>query len=183
MRQILTCHALPAPECVRRGVFPDDAPPALPPDVPARLPDADLTLLPFGSCPPESPPHGMTGPFHPAPALRAAAMGAWGGRALHDLPAADLARWVSDPEFAPPGGESRTELLHRVAEWLAALPPGPLRLNVLADATVIRAIVIAALGGTAHMLSHLDIAPHSRTVLTRHTTWRVAMTGAPPDGL
>ncbi|MCE2575883.1 histidine phosphatase family protein [Komagataeibacter sp. FNDCR2] len=183
MHQILTCLALPAPDCLRRGIFPDGTSPGLGADVPAHLPDADLTLLPIESWPPESPPHGMTGPFHPAPALRAAAMGEWRGRALRDLPAADLARWVSDPDFAPPGGESRTELLHRVAVWLAALPPTPPRLSALADATVVRAIVVAALGGTARMLSHLDIAPRSRTVLTRHATWRVAMTGAPPDGL
>lgn len=174
MAQTLTCLALPAPACVRHGVFPDASPPALPPGLAAHLPQTGAVLWPAESCP-----AGRTGQFHPTPALRTAAMGEWQGRALKDMPATDLERWVSDPDFAPPGGESRSMLMQRVAAWLAELPPAPRHLTALADATVIRAIVIAALGGTAAMLPRLDIAPHSRTVLTRHAMWRVSSTGTP----
>ena len=106
-------------------------------------------------------------------------MGAWQGMALKDLPPADLARWVSDPDFAPPGGQGRAAHLAYMQAWLAALPPAPARLCLLADTVVIRAIVVAALGGTGAMLSRLDIAPLSHTRLTRHMGWRVAVTGAP----
>lgn len=174
MNQILTCIALPPADSLRRGMIPrtDDAI-ALPPDFPGSLSDdADLTLIP----PSKEPPPDCT--CHHVPALRMVEMGAWQGAALKDLPPAGLARWTADATFAPPGGESRADLLHRITPWLTALPTTPPRIRVMADATVIKAIVIAALGGDASMLSRLDIAPCSHTVLTRHTAWRVRMTGA-----
>ena len=174
MNQELTCIALPAPDCMRRGVFPmrgETGP--LPTDLARHVIDSERTLLP-----PAMQVDGA-GRARPEPALHAPDMGAWQGRSLKDLPPADLARWVADPDFAPPGGESRTAHLHRMARWLDALPRTPARVTVLADATVVRAIVVAALGGSAAMLSRLDIAPLTRSRLTRHTAWRVAISGAP----
>lgn len=174
MNQTLTCIALPAPDCVRRGVFPPQGETGpLPADLARYVEDTGLLLLP-----PAMPAPGI-GHALSEPALRAPDMGAWQGRPLKDLPPADLARWVADAGFAPPGGESRATHLHRVARWLEALPPVPARVTVMADATVVRAIVVAALGGTAAMLSRLDIAPLTRTCLTRHAAWRVAISGAP----
>lgn len=173
MNQILTCITLPAADSLRRGIIPrtDDAT-TLPPDFLTLLSDnADLTLIP----PSVEPPTGYT--CRHVPALRMVDMGAWQGIALKDLPPAGLARWTKDATFAPPGGESRADLLHRITHWLTELPVTPAHVRVLVDATVVKAIVIAALGGDAGMLSRLDIAPCSRTVLTRHTTWRVRMTG------
>ena len=179
MHQILTCIALPAPDSLRRGLLPDpDAPVALPPAL-ARGQDAEPTLVPPTLTPPALA-DGVASPLlRPDPALRGMNMGAWRGRALKDLSPTDLARWVADPDFAPPGGQSRADHLHQMQAWLATLPSAPARLRVLADAAVVRAIVVAALGGTAAMLSRLDIAPSTTTRLTRHTEWRVAVTGAP----
>lgn len=174
MNQTLTCIALPVPDCVRRGVFPvRGAPCPLPADLARHIGDTGLLLLP-----PAMPAPGTRNTL-PEPALRAPDMGAWHGQSLKALPPTDLARWVADAAFAPPGGESRAAHLRRVARWLETLPPTPARVTVMADATVVRAIVVAALGGTAAMLPRLDIAPLTRTCLTRHTAWRVAVSGAP----
>ena len=170
MNQTLTCIALPAPDDLRRG----DAAPILPAGFMARLPSADRLFVP--------PPLNKiieTDACEAVPALQAADMGAWHGLSLKVLSPADLARWVGDAGFAPPGGESRDSLLRRAGTWLAALPAMPARMLVLADATVIRALAIAALGGDGAMMARLDIAPLTRTVLTRHATWRLATTGAP----
>lgn len=174
MNQTLTCLALPAPDCVRRGVFPmhgETCP--LPASLARHVVDAGQVLFP-----PTMPAFGARHAM-PEPALRAPGMGTWAGQSLKDLSPADLARWIADAGFAPPGGESRTTLLRRVACWLETLPPTPARVTVVADATVVRAITVAALGGTAAMLSRLDIAPLTRTCLTRHAAWRVAVSGAP----
>ncbi|GBQ11997.1 phosphoglycerate mutase [Komagataeibacter rhaeticus] len=173
MNQILTCLALPAPDSLRRGVFPDpDAPVTLPPATGRALSAAQLALVPpalLPACP----------SARPDASLNGVDMGAWRGMPLKDVPPTDLARWVTDPGFAPPGGQSRAAHLGHMRAWLAGLPRTPAHLCVAADAAVIRAIVVAALGGTPAMLSKLDIAPPSTTRLTRHTGWRVAVAGAP----
>ncbi|WP_242621852.1 histidine phosphatase family protein [Komagataeibacter xylinus] len=175
MHQTLTCIALPAPDGLRRGVMPPrDAIPILPAGFMGALPPADRLFVP----PALSRIIG-TDAGEAVPALNAADMGAWHGLSLKALPPADLARWVGDASFAPPGGESRDSLLRRVATWLAALPATPARLLALADATTVRALAIAALGGDGAMMARLDIAPLTRTVLTRHATWRLATSGAP----
>ncbi|MCE2565541.1 histidine phosphatase family protein [Komagataeibacter sp. FNDCF1] len=175
MHQILTCIALPAPDSMRQGLLPDpDALVAVPPAL-VRGQDAEPTLAP----PALADSLASSPLFRPDAALRGMDMGAWRGRALKDLPPTDLSRWVADPDFAPPDGQSRTDHLRQMQAWLAALPSTPARLRVLADAAVVRAIVVAALGGTAAMLARLDIAPSTTTRLTRHAEWRVAVAGAP----
>jgi len=178
MSQALTCIALPAPACMHRGVFPqrDEILP-LPADLARRVGTAGQIMLPpalLAAWPPAA-----TGTACAQATLTAPDMGTWHGQSLKDLPPADVARWVADEDFAPPGGESRAAHLHRIARWLDALPPAPAQITVLAPATVVRAIVVAALGGSAAMLSRLDIAPLTRSRLTRHTAWRVAISGAP----
>ncbi|MGS0647093.1 histidine phosphatase family protein [Komagataeibacter melomenusus] len=175
MNQTLTCIALPAPDDLRRGIIPvRDAAPTLPAGFMDTLPPADCLFAP--------PALGKiigAAAYEAAPALNAADMGSWHGLSLKALPPADLARWVGDASFAPPGGESRDSLLRRAGAWLAALPATPARMLVLADATTVRALAIAALGGDGAMMARLDIAPLTRTVLTRHATWRLATSGAP----
>jgi broad specificity phosphatase PhoE len=47
--------------------------------------------------------------------------GAWDGRSFTELPPGDVARWREDPTFAPPGGESLTDVAGRVAGFCAEL--------------------------------------------------------------
>ncbi|MHC0614493.1 histidine phosphatase family protein [Komagataeibacter oboediens] len=178
MTQTLTCIALPAAGCMRRGIFPrrDEIPP-LPTGLARHVGTAGQIMLPPALL--AAWPSTATGTACPQAALTAPDMGAWHGQSLKDLPPDDVARWVADAGFTPPGGESRAAHLHRMTRWLDALPPAPAQITVLAHATVVRAIVVAALGGSAAMLSRLDIAPLTRSRLTRHTAWRVAISGAP----
>jgi broad specificity phosphatase PhoE len=45
--------------------------------------------------------------------------GAWDGLALADVSPDDWARWRTDPEFAPPGGERLSDVAARVAAFCA----------------------------------------------------------------
>ncbi|MCE2579132.1 histidine phosphatase family protein [Komagataeibacter sp. FNDCR1] len=172
----LTCLSLPAPDCLRRAIIPthDDLP-ALPPgqaarwctDTPVTCGDDAATQVGCWT--------GRT-PL-PHPALRARHHGAWQGRALRDLPAQDMAAWITDPHFAPPGGESLRDVLARAAAWLSCCPTDRGEMALVADALVIRALVLATLGADAASFAALDIAPYTRTVLTFHNRWRVRETG------
>ena len=173
----LTCLSLPAPDCLRRAIIPthDDLP-SLPMGQAAHwcatapVTCADDTAIPVAHWTGRTP--------APHAALRARDHGAWRGRALHDLPAHDVARWAMDPDFAPPGGESLRMVLARVAGWLSCCPTGPANMMVVADALVIRALVLATLGAGAEAFAALDIGPCTRTTLTFHNRWRVRETGA-----
>jgi probable phosphoglycerate mutase len=74
----------------------------------------------------------------------------------------DLARWLVDPEFAPPGGESIAATSRRVVRArdavLAAYPEG--RLLVVSHVTPIKALVRLAVDapGAAVFRMHLDLA-------------------------
>ncbi|WP_415629399.1 histidine phosphatase family protein [Novacetimonas hansenii] len=173
----LTCLSLPAPDCLRRAIIPtrDDLPP-LPPGQAAHLcataPVAcgDDTAIPVAQW------AGRTPIAHAA--LRARDHGAWHGRALHDLPAPDVARWIADPDFAPPDGESLRAVLVRVADWLSRCPTGHANMMIIADTMVIRALVLATLGTGAEAFAALDIGPCTRTLVTFHNRWRVRQAGA-----
>jgi broad specificity phosphatase PhoE len=51
--------------------------------------------------------------------------GEWDTTSFADLPADDLARWRTDPAFAPPGGESLRAVTGRVAAFCTELLEGP----------------------------------------------------------
>ncbi|POF62357.1 phosphoglycerate mutase [Novacetimonas maltaceti] len=172
----LTCLSLPAPDCLRRAIIParDDLP-ALPPGQAAHWCAGVPVTCGEDNAARVGPWTGRT-PL-PHPALRARCHGAWQGRALRDLPAHEVAAWITDPAFAPPGGESLRDVLARVTEWLAHCPTDHKGLALVADALVIRALVLATLGAGAGAFAALDIAPCTRTVLTFHNRWRVREAG------
>lgn len=101
------------------------------------------------------------------PALADCDYGSWTGRTLAEVSAdqPDLVRrWLTDPDSAPHGGESRTELVRRVAAWLGTIA-GPDRRTVLAvtHAAVVRAAVLHALDSAAFW--RVDVEPLSVTRL------------------
>ncbi len=116
----------------------------------------------------------------PDPALRDAGAGAWTGRDAAAIAAEDpgaLAAWLRDPDAAPPGGDSARAVLARVAAWMDALGDG--RLVVVTHAAVVRAAIVHALGATAECGLRIDLAPLSRTVLSRNGPWRMQSAGVP----
>ncbi|GEN59612.1 histidine phosphatase family protein [Acetobacter nitrogenifigens] len=104
--------------------------------------------------------------------------GQWHGKNLRDLPPDDLSRWIADPDFAPPEGETARGAFMRAAAWLDEAPHTGVDLVVVAQPSVVKALLIHALGGGVEMAARLDIPPSSLSVMTRHTHWRVASMGA-----
>ncbi|MFJ9341495.1 histidine phosphatase family protein [Streptomyces sp. NPDC101733] len=105
-------------------------------------------------------------PGHPG--LAAPATGLWVGRTLDEVAAEDpegVRRWLTDPQFAPPGGgESLSALIERTGAYLAALDPGGHR-AVVAQA-VVRAAVVWALDLPAAAFWRLDVRPDTVTSLS-----------------
>lgn len=111
-------------------------------------------------------------------------MGAWAGRTLDEVAAEDpeaVHQWLTDPEFAPPGGgESVAALITRTGEHLAGLEPGRHR-AVVAQA-VVRAAVVSALELPAAAFWRLDVRPDTVTALSgRAGRWNL-LVGAPGAG-
>lgn len=118
----------------------------------------------------------------PQPSLRAFDLGSWAGRAIAELGEADpesFGAWRTDPTAAPHGGETLVQFLARVGAWLDE-PCERSRVVAVADASVVRASVIHALGADWRAFWRLDLPPLTMTVLTHGSgTWRVRFVGAP----
>ncbi|MER6781314.1 MULTISPECIES: histidine phosphatase family protein [unclassified Streptomyces] len=124
--------------------------------------------------------HGASCPGHAG--LRGPDAGEWAGRTLDEVSAEDPAavqRWLTDPDYAPPGGESVTELIARVGAALAGLPHGTHRAVV--DQAVVRAGVVHALELPAAAFWRLDVRPDTVTTLSgRLGRWNLQL-GRPLD--
>jgi broad specificity phosphatase PhoE len=109
--------------------------------------------------------------------LREAGFGAWSGRSLADLHAEDpepVVAWMTDPSFAPPGGESLETLTARVGVWMAAHAEGPEPQVVVTHGGVVRAAIAVALGAPAGAAWRIDVTPGSLTELHAHDgRWRM----------
>jgi broad specificity phosphatase PhoE len=113
--------------------------------------------------------------------LRAWSMGRWAGRSVAEVATQEpqaFAAWRTDPGAVPPGGESLTELLHRVGGWLAQCTAETTRTLVIADPAVIRSAVVRALDAGPSTFWRLDIQPLSRAVIQLHSgEWRLRTLG------
>lgn len=96
--------------------------------------------------------------------------GAWAGRSPADLVAEDpagLQAWMTDPDAAPPGGESLGALVARVGAWMDALPREDRTVGLaVVDPPVVRAAIAHALGAGPAAAWRVDVAPLCRAVLT-----------------
>ncbi|GAA4792884.1 histidine phosphatase family protein [Actinomycetospora chlora] len=109
------------------------------------------------------------------------ASGDWAGRAPADLDPAALGAWLSEPDAAPPGGESLAGLRTRVGAWMDGLE-GAEATVVLAvvDPPVVRAAVAHALRAGPHGAWRVDVAPLALAVLTgRSGRWNLRSLGQP----
>jgi broad specificity phosphatase PhoE len=119
---------------------------------------------------------GLTGTV--APALADCDYGRWAGGSFEAIAAAEpaaIAAWLADDMAAPHGGESHLELKARVGAFLdhvGATLTG--HTMVVAPPAVIRAAIVHAIAGTPQSFWRIDIAPLSRTMLTRsNDQWRL----------
>ncbi|MFE5807061.1 histidine phosphatase family protein [Streptomyces sp. NPDC056491] len=130
---------------------------------------------------------GRFGHARPCPGhegLRGLDTGEWAGRTLDEVAGREpdaVRAWLSDPAYAPPGGESVDRLIARVGVELAALAEGTHRVEV--EQAVVRAAVVHALELPAAAFWRLDVRPESVTTLTgRAGRWNL-LVGQPQDEL
>ncbi|MFD7732945.1 histidine phosphatase family protein [Kitasatospora phosalacinea] len=116
------------------------------------------------------------------PALADLDAGSWRGRRIDELASSApqlISSWLSDPGFAPPGGESVCTLLARVGSWLDALPADTGRLLAVAEPAAVRAAVVHALALPPAAFWRLDVTPLTATTLSgRAGRWNLRC-GAP----
>ena len=121
------------------------------------------------------------------PELRDWDLGRWRGRTLEETAEAEPAAvraWTTDPGASPHGGETLTELLARVANWLATVPSDGHTVAITHPAVVRAAVISTLAGGTGGVGAggfwRIDIAPLTATVL-RGTPgrWTLRSTGLP----
>jgi broad specificity phosphatase PhoE len=101
-------------------------------------------------------------------ALRDLDHGAWAGLTIADVDQRDpegLARWISDPNAAPHGGESITALCDRVRAVLMRLASPSGTVTAVTHAAVMRAAIIIALDAPLTAFWRIDIAPMARVAL------------------
>jgi broad specificity phosphatase PhoE len=181
MRKLVLVSAAPT-AAQRRGAFDgdDSAEPAAFDGVrsPARLDSDDLRHGPERRCVETARALGLAS--MPEPSLRAWDLGSWAGRTIAELADADpesFAAWREDPGAAPHGGETLVGLLDRVGAWLDE-PSERSRVVAVADASVVRASVIHALGADWRAFWRLDVPPLTTSVLTHGSgSWRVRSVG------
>jgi broad specificity phosphatase PhoE len=101
----------------------------------------------------------------PSPSLRDFDLGTWRGHTLQEISDADedaMAAWMSDPEATPHGGESLSQLLARVSNWLGQVPADRGNLAAVTHPSVIRAAVVAVLDAGPMSFWRIDVAPLAR---------------------
>ncbi|MDP2710184.1 MAG: histidine phosphatase family protein [Solirubrobacteraceae bacterium] len=116
------------------------------------------------------------------PALGECDFGAWAGRTLAEVHAADpdgASAWMTDPDARPHGGESLTALLGRVAGWLDGQAARDGRAIAVTHAGVVKAAVVHALGAPPAAFWRIDVTPLALTELHAHDgRWTVARVNA-----
>jgi broad specificity phosphatase PhoE len=116
--------------------------------------------------------------------LAAWSAGEWAGRSVTEIADAEperFAAWRTDPDAGAPGGESLRVFLARCVGWLGT-PDGDGATVVVADASVVRAVVVGVLGALPEAFWRLDVGPLSTTVVQGDgSAWRVRSLGNAPS--
>ncbi|MET7479891.1 histidine phosphatase family protein [Streptomyces sp. NPDC005648] len=121
----------------------------------------------------------------PVPELAGLDAGRWRGASLAEVGGREpdaLARWLSDPDAAPHGGESVRAVCDRVAQWLGSVTPHTGRTLAVVEPEVVRAAVVRALGAPDSAFWRTDVPPLTAVELTgRADRWNVRL-GRPVGG-
>ena len=105
----------------------------------------------------------------PLLALRDCDYGAWTGSKFDEILARDgdaVSKWLSDVDAAPPGGESMSGVMRRVADWLDDEIAFSGQSIIVTHAAIIRAAIIHAIQAAPASFWRIDIAPLSITRLS-----------------
>jgi len=115
--------------------------------------------------------------------------GSWAGRLISDVHGADaagLARWMTDPDARPHGGETLTELSRRVGSWLDERAGAePQCLIAVTHGGVIKVAVARVLRAPLRACWQIDVEPLSITELQVHDggAWMVKRVNCPIEPL
>jgi broad specificity phosphatase PhoE len=104
-------------------------------------------------------------------ALAECDFGRWAGLTLREVAEREpdaVTAWLNDPDAAPYGGESLSQVLARVRGWLGSQASLTGTAVVITHAGVIKAAVVAALDAPAAAFWRIDVAPLSVTELHAH---------------
>jgi broad specificity phosphatase PhoE len=108
--------------------------------------------------------------------------GRWAGLSLREVGEREpdaVRAWMTDPDAAPHGGESLSELLARVADWLAEQAALSGSAVAITHGGVIKACVVTALAAPAPAFWRVDVAPLAITELHAHDgRWTVTRVNA-----
>ncbi|WP_165187067.1 histidine phosphatase family protein [Caulobacter soli] len=176
-RLVFLCHA--ATRSMREGGFPDPEEPA---DVgglskaeglaPTPPPEA-VFVAPSQVARDTAQAMGLAASV--APALADIDHGAWRGRSLVDVQAAEpeaLMGWIQDPAAGAPGGEGFASVQARVSAWMEAQAASDRRILAITHQTVMRAALAHVLEIPPSAAFRIDIAPLSRLTLSFNRQWR-----------
>lgn len=108
-------------------------------------------------------------------ALRDADFGRWKGQDIHQLGGDELAAWLTDSTFAPPGGESVEQICVRVGEWMRSLESQPGHVVAITHPFVIRAAMLHVMQFPLSMFYRIDVEPLSATELRFNQVWRLRL--------
>ena len=125
-------------------------------------------------------------PLAVEPALRECDFGAWAGRSLADVHAAepDAARaWMLRADACPHGGESLAAFAGRVGEWLDREAEREGCAVAITHGGVVKAAVVRALAAPLESFWRIDAAPLAITELHAHDgRWTVTRVNWTPGG-
>jgi broad specificity phosphatase PhoE len=120
------------------------------------------------------------------PALLECDFGAWAGRSLAEVHAAEpevAETWLRDPDACPHGGESLTAFAARVGGWLDGQAERDGCSVAITHGGVVKAALVRALGAPLAAFWQLDVAPLAITELHVHDgRWTVARVNWTPSG-
>ncbi|MBD0842190.1 MULTISPECIES: histidine phosphatase family protein [unclassified Streptomyces] len=105
--------------------------------------------------------------------------GRWRGATLADVGTrepAELARWLTDPDAAPHGGESVRAVCDRVGDWLETAAEADGRTVAVIEPELVRAAVVRALEAPETAFWRTDVPPLTLVELSgRSGRWNVRM--------
>ncbi|WP_067568503.1 histidine phosphatase family protein [Nocardia acidivorans] len=118
---------------------------------------------------------GLSG--EPDAALRDIDHGGWAGQGMDALAPEDLMAWLTDPGYRGHGGESITDLIERVRDWLGGLAGSGRHITAVTHPALVRAAVLCTLDAPAQAFWRIDIPPLTATTLHhRAPAWTLRTT-------
>ena len=114
------------------------------------------------------------------PALRDVDHGAWTGKRLAEIHAADpeaIAAWMADASAGTPGGETMAAVGIRITAWLADQAGRDAPVLAITHPTVVRVAIASALNLPMGATLRMDVAPLSMAIMSFNRVWRLQALG------